>query len=603
MRTFGLDAPPVADAVGAIDRAARPGFLDRLFGRHANTEAVEKALESAEKRTLEAAAQGAVVATTMMLGGRYGSTQGVQEKTQATCNALRMYARQCEAIAAIRQCRVMQVAPFGSRPDWDHGLPAGPGYRVRMTRRSQDADQDDRRNIERLEQMIEECGFVEPPEEERPITYQRGFEPFLRMIVDDRLTLGWFAVRTWADAVEPDRYPVVAFCAWDAGRVQHARGWVESVRRGVPQISPPEDRRENGRGRVRYVEMGEGSSSASVVAQYTADQMSLWVGQPRTDVRLNGYGIGETELAMNLAASWMFAERYNSLRFRRDTLPRGFLTVFGNLDEHALQRLRLGFAQQGMGVEHRWAVPIVTGSPQAGSSISWTPIDMSSRDMEYTQFFYTLGIGIHAIFQIHPDETGYSAASPFRSPLSEPSPESQLRWSQDRGLNDLLRSVASFMNRQIVWRLYPDRRYSFEFVGLGDYDRMQRVQFNAQRLQTGQATPRMVWSEMDQPIPESIADHPAWDLPMPLAQGMQYVDAMRQQAMSEQQQQMAQRQQQERHQAEMDSHHVRMLNSAGMARGDSGGAGEDEGEDEDGGFSMQKALRDIPIELDPLIYG
>jgi hypothetical protein len=605
--TFGIDSGPVGEAISNALQSFRPSLWDRLRGsdhlRGLALEHMAKAYVSAEKRTLEAAEQGAVVAQTLMLGGRYGTMQGVQDKTEATCSALRLYARQCEAVAAIRQCRVSQIAPFASRPEIDHGMPKGPGFRVRMTSRSHEATPEDRHNIERLEQMIEECGFVEPPEDERPITYQRGFEPFLRMVIDDRLTLGWFAVRMWSDKEDPHRFPVVSFQAWDAGRIQHARGWVDKVKRGVPVHTPPVDMREDPHGRVRYVEVGEGSSTGSVIAQYTDKQMAMWIGQPRTDTRLNGYGLGECELAMSSAASWVYARQYNSLRFRRDSLPRGFLTVFGNVDEHALQRIRLSFAQQGTGVDNSRSFPIVHGTPQTGSSIQWTPIDMSSRDMEYTQFFYTLGVIIHALFQIHPDETGFASASPFRAALSEPSPESQLKWSQDRGLNDLLRSVASFMNRQIVWRLYPDRRYSFEFVGLGDYDRMQRVEYYAQMLATGMITPRDVWAELDQPLPEGLEDHPAWDLPMPFAQGLQYVDSQRQQAIAEQQQQQQQAQGQEAHQASMDAHRMQMMAQSGQQQMEGGEEGDEENGqvDRSAGYSMQKALADIPIYLEPLL--
>jgi len=183
------------------------------------------------------------------------------------------------------------------------------------------------------------------------------------------------------------------------------------------------------------------------------------------------------------------------------------------------------------GVGKRWAIPVLKGINGANgnaASALWTPMDMSSRDMEYTHFMFMLALWLHAIYQIHPDETGYQALSPFKPPLSQGSPEAKLKYSQDTGLGPILRSVQTFLNNEILWKNWPDRRYSFEFAGVGEFDAMIDAQVRMARLQAGLSTPRLEWAELDQPFPSLLKDHPVIDLPMPIPMGLQFLQGMEQ---------------------------------------------------------------------------
>lgn len=483
---------------------------------------------SAEAQT--ARAQGAVVNDSLMLFGRYNSAAGVQEKTNITFATMRALAHTVEPVAAIIETRIQQAAAFAEEAVFHRGRAKSPGWSIRMRDREQKPTPRDRDNIKLLSQYIAECGIAPPPSDETPEGWEPGFHNFLRMIVRDSLTLDWVAIRRWASAEMPQRYPVVAFAPMDAALVRRAAREVVAIKNGRRIIRPAQDGmqdRTHADGDIRFVKLN--ATASAIEEKYTGDEVSVAIRNRRTDEWANGYGYGELERLVNACTTWIYARNYNSSRFRQDSLPRGILSVMANINEQQLAAFQLQWRQTLQGVGNRWQIPIFRGTPQQGSSVSWQPLDVSSRDMEYHQFMFAVSLWAHSIYQIHPEETGWEALSPFRPPLSEASPEAKMESSQDKGLAPLLRWVAGIMN-DLIRPLDPERRYVFEFLGLGQSNFADEEQLYTMMLQNGTITPGMLWDMLDQERPKALKDHPAWDLPMPFAQGLQYVDSLQQQA-------------------------------------------------------------------------
>lgn len=566
---------------------ARRGIAARLFGRASRQSQsdVEDALSKAVARRVEAALQGTKVNDTFSFLGVYDAQPGVREPTGTTFDRLRKFAEACGVTAAIINRRVAQVSAFCDTPEYRFGHPRTPGFRVRMVKGSAEASEKDRVRMFELEQFVRETGFCAPPDEECPDSYQPGFDGFLKQFVRDSLTLDQVAVRTWASEQDATRYPVVSFACIDAGLVRRTRGERDELRNGVAREKPYEGDRRNTHGApVRFVKLS--SHGLLPEDEFTSDELSVAARNMRTDEAANGYGYSEVEQAIDDITVWLYCRQYNASRFRNDSLPRGMLMLLGKVDDRQLEHFKLQWRQMLQGVSNRWAVPILKAEPQNGSSLVWTPFDMSSRDMEYHQFTFAVALIMHAKFGIHPEETGFESLSPFRPPLSQASPESKLKYSQDSGLAPLLHFVQSFINRRIIWRLHPDRRYMFEFVGMGEWDAQADVALWGQMLQSGLTTPRNVWALLDQPIPEALADHPAWDLPLPWAQGVQMLQQMEQ---YEQQQPMQQRQMA---MGEEDARGARDAQAveAQMGMGEQGQDGVPDGGQDDQDRPLRKAL-------------
>lgn len=452
--------------------------------------------------------------------------RGIRDREGVTFTFLRDFCQRCEPIQAIIQKRVDQVSAFAQPTNTIWGRAENPGFRIRMTNKREKATEYDLKQMAMLEVYIQNCGFVDPPKDERPVGWEPGFSAFLKQIVRDSLTLDWVAVRTWEPVNEgqKDRFPVVAFAAEDSARVRIKPRKILGSKDGKLQTAPAASDRTNTDEEKVYALFDQ--EDGRPIADYTDSEMFTWKRNPRTDRLSRGYGYPESERIIEVGTNWCNSLQYNSDRFKKDALPRGFLTLMANVSQNQLRDFNMQWTQMLQGVRNRWAIPTLVAAPGVDGKPAgalWTPMDLSSRDMEYKEFMFMLAALAHAAYNIHPEETGYQAFSPYRPPLSEASPESRLKYSQDTGLETLMTSLATMLNRGIIWKLFPSRRYSIEFLGLGEYDGLVDAQESMARLQAGTSTPRMEWDARDMEIPAFLRDHPAWDIPAPWLAGANFV--------------------------------------------------------------------------------
>lgn len=548
--------------------APRLGWLSRIrydIDNYHLQKGVMESYEKAQKKAFEAATQGTIVAPALDAWGAYDSPGGMQEPTGRTFSTLRAFAERCEPVGAIHNKRIEQVAAF-CRPAtsrWGRSMTAG--YRIRMTSNGSEANKDDIKEMETLTQYFAEAGFCPPPEEERPVGWQPGLEAFVRGLIRDQLTMDWVAVRTWPSASDPKKFPVVAFAAVDAALIRNKRRVVDTFVDGVNVYEKQDNQRTNltrpgtpvtgsrQKTFITHVKV-DSDGGGREVEEYTDEELFCAYMRPRTDVSANGYGYSVMEQAMNAITIWCAARDLNALRFDRDAAPRGILTVLGQMNPQQFNKFVQDWKSMMLGVRNRHTMPILQGSPIAGSSVQYTPIDPNPRDMEYSQFTFAVGLWMHCLYGIHPDETGFSASSPFRPPLSEASPESNLKYSQDTGLSPMLRWLENLLNRHILWRIRPDRRYTFEFVGTGDFNLMDDINERTASMNAGLTTPMMNWNELDitAEIDPQWLNHPAAKMPGSFAANLQLLMSMKQAKDAEDQQQQASEQQEAQGQQDQD---------------------------------------------------
>lgn len=519
--------------------------------------AVSRRLSEIDQKNVTADEQHAVVNDALELFGMYDNYNGVQEKTSVTFKALENLSENCEPLIAIIETLIRQVASFAQQSESTMGFVDNPGIQVVMTDREATPTREDRKKMKELEQFILECGFCEPPEDEKPVNYQPGFEPFIKQFVRDSLTYDWACVRKWKSSKDPRKFPVTCFAAIDSACIRRVKRKVTGVERGDRVTEAWDGDARFNKGEKKFVEVIDGTSGTQIISEYTADQISAFVRNPRTGRRANGYGYSEIERALNAITGWVWGRDYNMSRFRNDSLPRGILTILGQINEPQFQAFKLEWKQMLQGLSKRWFIPTVRGLGGDGkSTVQYTALDASSRDQEYHQWMFSVSLWLHSIYGVHPEQTGYEALSPFRPPLSEASPETKIKYAQETALDPILRGIASFLNRHILWPMYPDRRYAVRFVGMGDQNQMQQVEVWTSELNANITTPRIIWAKRDMVIPEALADSPAWDIPAPFMTGLQYLD-MKQQAEAAEQQQ-AQQMQFEQSQAQQQQQHQSM---------------------------------------------
>ena len=510
------------------------GWFSRIrydLGNYKLQKGVQDSYLKAQQKAYEADIQGTIVSPALDTYGLYDTPGGVTEPTGTTFALLRNFAHSCEPVAAIHNKRIEQIAAYCVPAESQWGKNMSPGFHIRLTKRHEAATKADRDEMDTIQQFFLEGGFCPPPEKERPLGWQPGLEPFVRAIMRDQLTLDQIAVRTWKSSVNSKKYPIVSFCAVDAGLIRHKRRVIEDIDHNIVVYAKQEIERTNVKPGVMMTHVKMDSDlGGRELEEYSDEELFTAFMRPRTDEDARGYGYSVLEQAMTAITIWCQARDMNAFRFDRDSTPRGILTLFGNMNPQQFQKFTQDWKAMMQGIKNRHTIPILQGSPVTGSSVKYEPLDPSPRDMEYSSFTFAVGLWIHCLYGIHPDETGFSASSPFRPPLSEASPEANLTYSQDTGLSPLLRWLEGVLNRHILWRMYPDRRYTFEFVGMGSFNKMDDINERTASMNAGLTTPLMNWNELDitGEIDPQWLNHPAAKMPGSFATNIQLLMSMQQ---------------------------------------------------------------------------
>lgn len=461
------------------------------------------------------------------------SNRNMPDKTGVTVQGLRNFVKECPVAGSCISTRVNQASAFAQRAEGGkYGVLDKPSWRIRTRDRKSKIDEQDRANIAALSRFIECNGWVEPPEAERPVGWQPDFGYTLKTMIPDTMTLDWTPLMRWPDAQNPHHFPLVAFSTQDPAVYRRWLPDVNEVRGGRMVSTEPIDQRPAPTVKPhRFCRLQ--ADAARPVGWYTEDELAVMVRNPSTETSKAGYGTSETEVAIQAIRDMIDIALYNSSRFSKDHLPRGFINVLGNVSTEARTAFAMQWKQMMEG--QRWAIPILSSVPpgpegKGGHSVQWVPMDNQGRDMEYAQLYYQSVVVLHSAYHISPEETGLAEASPFSSSLSEASPEAYIKWSRDQ-FGHLMIDLARFINRELIWRMPGGKRYVFEWVGLVEYEATQEEELISVMLQNGSITPRELWESRDKEIPAILKDSPALDLPMPIAMGLQYLDAKEQQDM------------------------------------------------------------------------
>lgn len=500
--------------------------------------------------------QGAFTSPALSVWGVYGGpAANTADKTAVTLQALRGFVNAVALPQIIIATRVNQASRWCSTYEGSrYGLLEKPSFRIRLRDRRRKPTKAEEKQIAALEEFFEGAGWCEPPESERLHGWQPGLPYFMKCLIRETMVCDFVPILKWSDQTRPDKFPITCFAVHDPTLFRRWLPDAKNIEDGKMVLTEaPNERETRADGPIRYVRLQE--QGGMPAAYYTKGECSVLVRNPTGDLSRMGYGVSETEMAITTINDILQIRKYNTGRFKRDYLPRGFINVVGNVSEQSLNRFRLDWQQIMTGTLGRWAVPVLNSVPPSsngmgGTRTEWVGMDMNMRDMEYAQLHYAMITELHAAYHISPEETGLAQASPFAAGLSEASPDKYFEYSQTQ-FGHLMVDIARFLNHEILWQMPMGKDYVFEWVGLEDFEAIQEEQLISLMLQNGTTTLRTLYEARDMELPKIIADSPAVDMPMPIMQALQYLDSKEQQAMEQEAQQRAEAEQQAQMQQQM----------------------------------------------------
>lgn len=402
---------------------------------------------------------------------------GYKERPSAiTYGTLKAIVWKVPIIQAIIQTRVNQVASF-STPQHDRYQI---GYRLKLRDSAQEPSKQDKIWMERAESLIMRTGVTSNPRG------RDSFETFLRKITWDSLVYDQMAFE-----IVPSRDGVPAeWYAVDAATMRLADSASTYVN-------------EDDSKSVRYVQIYDGM----IISEYNQEEMCFGVRNPRTDIRLYGYGVSELEMLINAITSLLWAWEYNQKFFSQGSAAKGVLNFKGAVPEKQLKAFRRHWYQMLAGVENAWRTPITNAD-----ELQWINMQNTNRDMEYNAWMDFLIKVACSMYSMDPVEVNFKYGNAGqKSGLQEASNKEKIIESKERGLRPLLRFISQQINRNIIWPM--NENFEFTFVGLDAKTQDDVATLNQKRVKTMMTVDELRAEDDLPPLPDGKGEvilDPTW---------------------------------------------------------------------------------------------
>ena len=180
----------------------------------------------------------------------------------------------------------------------------------------------------------------------------------------------------------------------------------------------------------------------------------------RADIRFRGYGYSPVEQCVDIITTLLFGYNYIRDQLMRDRVPRGFISVMGDVGKTEMDSIRNYWYSAMTGAGAQFNIPILP-SGKDGVGVDFKTIGSNNKDMEFHKTLQFVSSLVSAVYSMDLLELGIKTDD--TSSVIGENPEPRIASSKDRGLHSLLMYIQQYMNKII--RRVGDK-YKFEFVGL-----------------------------------------------------------------------------------------------------------------------------------------
>lgn len=254
---------------------------------------------------------------------------------------------------------------------------------------------------------------------------------------------------------------------------------------------------------VKFVQIYDGM----IIAEYNQEELCFGIRNPRTDIRLQGYGISELEMMIPTITALLYSWEFNQKFFTQGSAAKGIINFKGAIPEHQLQNFRKQWYTQVASVENAWRTPITNSE-----DLQYINLQASARDMEFNAWMDFLIKVACSMYSIDPVEVNFKYGNVGqKSGLHESSNTEKVTESKERGLRPLLRFIADAINRQIIWPM--NESFEFAFVGLDAHTRDEEIEINTKLVKTTRTVDEIRAEDDLEPLPEGKGEvilDPVW---------------------------------------------------------------------------------------------
>jgi hypothetical protein len=388
-------------------------------------------------------------------------------------DALREMVAQTPVLSAVILTRARQVQRFCVPQDGG----SGPGFQIVHVEPNHEMTKDEQESVRLLSRFVTNCGWEWNPRR-RKAMHRDSFATFLHKLTRETLTYDAASVET---ELSTDRGRIDGLYALDGSTIRLCS---EEGYRG-----------DDAKFAVQVI-------NGQVVTAYGHDDLIYEPRNPRADIRLAGYGLGETELLVRTVTGFLNAMSYNADGFSKNAIPKGILHLVGEYSETDLAAFKRFWNAMVRGVENRWALPVLASrTPEAKATFE--RLDAQESDMAFAKWMTFLVSIICAVYGMSPAEINFdSFTGGNTSALAGSDTAEKLAASRDSGLRPLLSYFESLISDYILSD-YSDK-YVFRFTGLDEEDPSRRDDLRKTVLTVNEIRAQEGWS----PLSGTLGDAP-----------------------------------------------------------------------------------------------
>lgn len=224
----------------------------------------------------------------------------------------------------------------------------------------------------------------------------------------------------------------------------------------------------------RYVQV----FSDKVYHEYYPWELCFGIRNATTNYHLNGYGLSENEVLIQVITWMLNSNQYNGNFFQQGSNPKGILNFKDNVDTTQLEAFKQNWRNtlSGVGGAHKLAAI-------SGGTLEWINMQLSNRDMEFHQWLEFLTVLACTVFRIDPSEVGFTFDGQ-KGIFGQDGQKERLRHSKEKGLEPFLKFWQKKFSKYIVGPL-SGGKYEFVFTGLEPDDEEATLDRDVKILSNG----------------------------------------------------------------------------------------------------------------------
>jgi len=381
-------------------------------------------------------------------------------------DSLRAMVEQTPVLSAVVLARVRQAQRFCQVQDGGDG----PGFMITHVDRTHDLSKTDQQQRDLLARVFTHCGTEFDPRQRRRLR-RDNFSQFVAKLARESLIYD-------AAAIETERQrggTVDGFYALDGSTIRLCS-----------------EHGYDGDDEVMAVQVVGGR----IVTSYSIDDLVYEPRNPRADVRLAGYGMGETEILVRVVTGFLNAMTYNARGFDDNAIPKGLLHLVGQYDERDLANFKRRWNGMVKGVNNAWALPVMT-SRDADAKATFEPIGVAHDEMAFAKWMTFLVSIICAVYGMSPSEINFdSFTGGSTSALAGSDTAEKLAASKDSGLRPLLTYMEGIFSDFLI----DAPQWCFRWTGLDPKDEQRTHALRLAALTVNEIRAQEGWDPLDGPL-------------------------------------------------------------------------------------------------------